>query len=62
MSDSAIPWTVVCQAPLSMEFSRQKYWSGLPFLLPGDLLDLGIEAESLVAPALTGRFVTTMPP
>ena len=45
-----------------MEFSRQKYWSGLPFLLPGDLLDLGIEAESLVAPALTGRFVTTMPP
>jgi len=45
-----------------MEFSRQKYWSGLPLLPPGDLLDLRIEAESLVAPALTGRFVTTVPP
>ena len=35
------PWTVVCQAPLSMEFSRQEYWSGLPFPSPGDLPDLG---------------------
>ena len=32
MSDSATPWTVACQAPLSMGFSRQEYWSGLPFL------------------------------
>ena len=38
MSDcSVIPWTVACQASLSMEFSRQKYWSGLPFPSPGDL-------------------------
>ena len=59
---SVTPWTTARQAPLSMEFSRQGYWSGLPFATPRDLLDLGIEAESLVAPALTGRFVTTMPP
>ena len=37
------PWTVTCQAPLSMGFSRQNYWNGLPFLSPGDLPDLGIE-------------------
>ena len=42
MSDSATPWTVACQAPLSMEFSGQEYWSGLPFPSPGDLLDPGI--------------------
>ena len=36
---------------LSMEFPRQEYWSGLPFLSPGDLLDLGIESMSLVSPA-----------
>ena len=35
------PWTVACQAPLSMGFSRQEYWSGLPFPHPGDLRDLG---------------------
>ena len=40
-------WTVTCQAPLSMEFSRQGYWSGLPFTPPGDLPDPGIELESL---------------
>ena len=40
------PWTVACQAPLSMGFSRQEYWSGLPCPLPGDLPDLGIEARS----------------
>ena len=39
----AIPWTVAYQAPPSMEFSRQKYWSGLPFPSPGDLPDPGIE-------------------
>ena len=39
-------WTVACQAPLSMEFSRQEYWSGLPFPSPGDLRDPGIEPRS----------------
>ena len=39
-------WTIVCQAPLSMEFSRQEYWSGLPFPSPGDLPDPGIEPRS----------------
>ena len=54
-----ILWTVVCQAPLSMEFSRQEYWSGLPFPFPGDLPELGIELTSLVSPALAGGFFTT---
>ena len=45
-SDSATPWTVACQAPLSMEFSRQEYWSGLPFPSPADLHNLGIETPS----------------
>ena len=40
------PWTVACQDPLSMEFSRQEYWSGLPFPPPGDLPDPGIEPRS----------------
>ena len=40
------PWTVAQQAPLSMELSRQEYWSGLPFPSPGDLLDPGIEPGS----------------
>ena len=39
-------WTVVCQAPLSMGFSRREYWSGLPCPPPGDLPDPGIEPES----------------
>ena len=39
-------WTIVCQAPLSIEFSRQEYWSGLPFPSPGDLPDPGIEPRS----------------
>ena len=42
----ATPWTVAHQAPLSMGFSRQEYWSGLPFPSPGDLLDPGIEPRS----------------
>ena len=42
----ATPWTVAHQAPPSMEFSRQEYWSGLPFPSPGDLPNPGIEAES----------------
>ena len=55
----ATPWTVAYQAPQSMEFSRQYYWSGLPFPSAGNLLDLGIEPKS---PALTGGFFTTEPP
>ena len=42
----ATPWTVACQAPLSMRFSRQEYWSGLPFPSPGGLPDPGIEPRS----------------
>ena len=44
-------WTVAHQAPLSMGFSRQEYWSGLPFPTPGDLPNPGIEAESLALEA-----------
>ena len=50
---------VACQALLSMEFSRQGYWSGLPFPTLGDLPDPGIEP---VSPALAGGFFTTAPP
>ena len=53
------PWAVALQAPLSMEFSRQEYWNGLPFSTPGDLPDSGIELLSL---ALAGRFFTPAPP
>ena len=53
------PWTVAYWAPLSMEFSRQEYWSSLPFLTPGDLPDPGTEPASLVSPELAGRFLTT---
>ena len=42
-------WAVACQAPLSMEFSRQEYWSGLPFPTPGDVPNSGIERASLVS-------------
>ena len=52
-------WTVALQAPLSMGFSRQEYWSGLPHPPPGDLSNSGIESLSLVSPALVGRFFTT---
>ena len=62
VSNSATPWTVAHQAPLSMEFSRQEYWSELPFPIPGDLPNLGINPASLVSPALAGRFFTTEPP
>ena len=51
---SAIPQTIVLQAPLSMEFSRQEYWSGLPFPTPGGLPEPGIEPASLLFPALAG--------
>ena len=55
-------WTVAHQAPLSMEFSRQKYWSDVPFPSPGDLPDLGIKPMSPASPVLTGRFFNTEPP
>ena len=58
----ATPWTVTCQAPLSMGFSRLEYWSGLPFPTPGGLPDPGIKPAFLVSPALAGRFFTTAPP
>ena len=53
------PWTVACQAPLSVKFSRQEYWSGLPCFLPGDLPDSGIKPMCLLSPALVGRFFIT---
>ena len=52
-------WTVARQAPLSMGFSRQEDWKGLPCSPPGDLPDPGIECASLVSPKLAGRFFTT---
>ena len=53
------PWTVAHQAPLSMGFSRQEFWSGLPFPSPGDLPDPGIEPRS---PALQADALTSEPP
>ena len=55
----ATPWTVAHQAPLSMEFYRQKYWSGLPFTSPGDLPDPGIEPGS---PTLQAVSLLSEPP
>ena len=54
----ATPWTVAHQAPLSMGFARQEYWSGLPFPSPGDLPNPGIKPMS---PALAGGFFTSEP-
>ena len=54
-----ILWTVPCQAVLSMGFSKQEYWSGLPCSPPGDLLNSGIEPTSLMSPALAGGSFTT---
>ena len=53
------PWTVAHLAPLSVGFSRQEYWDGLPFPSQGDLPDPGIELASLLSPALGGGFFTT---
>ena len=58
----ATPWIVALQAPLSMEFSRQDYWSGLPSPPPGDLPSPGTEPVSPAVPVLLGRFSTTEPP
>ena len=46
------PWTIACQAPLSMGFPRQEYWNGLPFPSPGDLPDPGLESTCPASPAL----------
>ena len=51
-------WTVARQVPLSLGFSRQEYWSGLPRLSPGDLPDPGIKPESLMSPARAGGLFT----
>ena len=53
------PWTVAHQAPPSMGFSRQEYWSGLPLPPPGDLPIPGVEPKSLTSPALAGSFFIT---
>ena len=53
------PWTVACQAPLSRGFSREEYWSGLPCLPPGDLLNPGIQARS---PIFQGDPLSSEPP
>ena len=55
----ATPWTVAYKAPLSMEFSRQEYWSGLPFPSPGDLPNPGIKPGS---PALQADALPSEPP
>ena len=54
-----IPWTIADQAPLSIEFARQEYWSGLPFPSPGHLSDPGIEP---VSPALQADSLPAEPP
>ena len=59
VSDSVTPWTVACQALMSMGFSRQEYLSGLPFPSPGNLPQPGTEP---MFPALAGRFFTSEPP
>ena len=56
---SVTPWTIAHQAPPSMGFSRQKYWSGLPCPPPGDLPDPEIEPLSLMSSALAGGFFTS---
>ena len=59
VSDFGTPWTVACQAPLSIGFSRQEYWSGLPLPSPGDLPNPGTEPGS---PALHADSLTSEPP
>ena len=62
MSLFCSPWTVADQASLTMEFSRQEYWSELFFPSTQDLIDPGIRLMSLASPALAGGFFTTVPP
>ena len=59
MSNSAVSWTIAYQPPPSMEFSRQEYWSGLPFHSPGDLSNPGIERRS---PTLQADALPSEPP
>ena len=54
------PWTVAHQAPLSLRFPRQEYWSGLPLPSPGDLPNPGIQPRSLVSPVSAAGFFTTV--
>ena len=61
VSNSLTAWTVAYKAPLSMVFSRQEHWSGLPLPSPGDLPDPRTEPTSPVSPALAGGFFTTVP-
>ena len=58
LPDSATLWTIDCQALLSMGFSREENWSGLPCPPPGDLSHLGIKPASLMSPSWIGRFFT----
>ena len=58
VSDSETPWTVVSQTPLSMRFSMQEYWSGLPRPPPADLPNPGIKATSLMSATWAGGFFT----
>ena len=58
----ATPWTVAHQAPLSMDFSRQEYWCGLPCPSPGYLPGPGIKPTSPMSPALQADFLSTEPP
>ena len=60
--DSLQPYRLALQAPLSMGFSRQEYWSGLSFPPPADRPDPWVEPISPSGPALAGRFFTTEPP
>ena len=55
----ATPWTVTCQASLSIGFSRHEYWGGLPFPPPWDLPNPGIKPTSLTSPVVAGRFFIT---
>jgi len=60
--DSLQPHQLYPQAPLTIEFSSQEYWSGLPFPSPGDLPDPGIKPTSLASPALAGNSLPLAPP
>ena len=62
MPNSVTPSTVACQTPLSTEFFKQEYGGRLPFLPPVELPDPGVKTKSLVSPARTGGFFTTVPP
>ena len=55
-------WTVACQAPLFVGFSRQEYWSGLPFTCPGDLPNPEIQPTSLTSPVLAAGSLPLVPP